>query len=202
MPTPPENAPERNIVLASTSPYRLQLLRQLGFAFHVAAPLGEEVIDQDIAPELLVKHLAAQKALSLQEKYPDALIIGADQVFVDVRGQILGKPGTFEKAEEQLRMMAGKSHVFFTGICVLDSANGHILSDYATFRVTLKALSRDQIHRYVRREHPVDCAGSFKVEGLGIALMERMEGEDYTSLIGLPLIKLVGMLEHFGVNVL
>lgn len=202
MPSATETIPDRQIVLASTSPYRLQLLRQLGFPFHVAAPLGEEVIDQDIAPELLVKHLAAQKAHSLGEKYADALIIGADQVFVDVRGQILGKPGTFEKAEEQLRMMAGKSHVFFTGVCVFDSANGHFLSDYSTFRVTLKPLARDQIHRYVRREHPVDCAGSFKIEGLGIALMESMEGDDYTSLVGLPLIKLVGMLEHFGVTVL
>ncbi|WP_305045294.1 Maf family protein [Geoalkalibacter sp.] len=194
--------PSRDIVLASTSPYRLQLLRQLGLAFHVAAPQVTETIDQQVAPELQVKYLASQKALSLGAKYPDALIIGADQVFVDARGRILGKPGNFERAEEQLRLMVGKSHVFYTGLCVYDSAGGQLLTDYSTFRVTLRTLSREQIHRYVRRENPVDCAGSFKIEGLGIALMEKMEGEDYTALIGLPLIRLTAMLEHFGVRIL
>lgn len=192
----------RDIVLASTSPYRLQLLRRLGFPFHVAAPLAEENIDQQVAPELLVKHLATEKALSLRGKYPDALIIGADQVFVDARGRILGKPGTFAQAEEQLRLMAGRTHVFYTGLCVLDSADGRCLNDYSTFRVTLRKLTPEQIHRYVRRENPVDCAGSFKIEGLGIALMEKMEGDDYTSLIGLPLIRLTAMLESFGIEVL
>jgi septum formation protein len=163
----------RDIVLASTSPYRLQLLRRLGFAFHVAAPQAEETMDQQVAPELLVKHLASEKALSLRAKYPDALIIGADQVFVDARGRILGKPGNFDQAEEQLRLMAGRTHVFYTGLCVLDSADGRCLCDYSTFRVTLRKLTAEQIRRYVRRENPTDCAGSFKIEGLGIALMEK-----------------------------
>ncbi len=192
----------RTLVLSSTSPYRLQLLRQLGLSFHVAAPLYTERIDQEVAPELLVKHLALNKARSLREHYPDALIIGADQVFVDARGHILGKAGTFEKAEEQLRAMAGRSHVFFSGVCVYDSARDSALTDYDTYAVTLKNLSAEQIHRYVRRDNPVDCAGSFKIEGLGIALMEKMEGADYTSLIGLPLIKLTDMLGRFGVEVL
>jgi Nucleotide-binding protein implicated in inhibition of septum formation len=104
------------VVLASTSPYRMQLLRQLGFPFHVAAPQFEEHIDQAIAPELLVKHLASHKARSLAESYPDALIIGADQVFVNSQGHILGKPGNFETAVRQLRSMAGKTHTFFTGL--------------------------------------------------------------------------------------
>ncbi|WP_429884873.1 Maf family protein [Geoalkalibacter halelectricus] len=202
MSTEKHTPPARDIVLASTSPYRLQLLRQLGFPFQVAAPLSKESIDQQVAPELQVKFLASQKALSLGAKYPDALIIGADQLFMDARGRILGKPGNFEQAEEQLRQMAGKSHVFYTGICVYDSNGGQCLTDYTTYRVTLRSLTRDQIHRYVRRENPVDCAGSFKIEGLGIALMEKMQGEDYTSLIGLPLIRLTGMLEHFGVQIL
>ena len=192
----------RTLVLASTSPYRLQLLRQLGVTFHVAAPQYTEKIDQEVAPELLVKHLALHKAKSLRERYPDALIIGADQVFVDARGHILGKAGTFEKAEAQLRAMAGRSHVFYTGVSVYDSADGTALTDFATYAVTLRTLSREQIHRYVRRDNPVDCAGSFKIEGLGIALMEKMAGEDYTTLIGLPLIKLTDLLGRFGVEIL
>jgi septum formation protein len=190
------------VVLASTSPYRMQLLRQLGFPFHVAAPQFEEHIDQAIAPELLVKHLASHKARSLAESYPDALIIGADQVFVNSQGHILGKPGNFETAVRQLRSMAGKTHTFFTGLSVYDSTSGEALTDFVTYRVTLRPLSEDQIRNYLRRENPVDCAGSFKIEGLGIALMSRLEGEDYTSLIGLPLIKLTDFLAYFGVHVL
>ncbi len=192
----------RNIILASTSPYRLQLLRQLGIQFQVAAPQYKEVIDQEIAPELQVKHLSYHKARSLEERYPDALIIGSDQVFVNARGQVMGKPGSFDMAVEQLRDMAGRRHVFYTGVSVLDSASGETSTEVVTYSVTLKALSEEQIRNYVRRENPIDCAGSFKVEGLGIALMERMEGEDYTSLIGLPLIKLTGILEQFGVEIL
>lgn len=190
------------VVLASTSPYRMQLLRQLGFPFHVAAPQFEEHIDQAIAPELLVKHLASHKARSLAESYPDALIIGADQVFVNSQGQILGKPGNFETAVRQLRSMAGKTHTFFTGLSVYDSTSGEALTDFVTYRVTLRPLNEDQIRNYLRRENPIDCAGSFKIEGLGIALMSRLEGEDYTSLIGLPLIKLTDFLAYFGVHVL
>ncbi len=192
----------RVVVLASTSPYRLQLLRQLGIAFEISAPLFQERIDQEVAPELQVKHLALQKARSLAGQYPDALIIGADQVFVDARGRILGKPGTPEKAVEQLRWMAGRRHTFYTGLSVYDSRTGDSLTDYVAFTVTLRALTLEQIRRYVRRENPVDCAGSFRIEGLGIALMEKMEGDDYTSLIGLPLIKLTEFLMQFGIEVL
>lgn len=192
----------RTVVLASTSPYRLQLLRQLGIPFHVAPPLYEEEIDQQVAPELLVKHLAAHKAKSLAEKYPDALILGADQVFADPRGYIHGKPGGLPQAAAQLREMAGKTHTFYTGISVYDAASGEGLTDYDTYSVTLRKLSSEQIHAYLEKEQPFDCAGSFKVEGLGISLMERMAGDDYTTLIGLPLIKTVDFLAHFGVRVL
>jgi len=189
-------------VLASTSPYRMQLLRQLGMPCHVAAPQYQEQIDQEIAPELLVKHQAAGKARSLAERYPDALIIGSDQVFVDASGRIVGKPEDFEGAVRQLRGMAGKSHTFYTGLSVYDSNRDEALTGYATYRVTLRNLTERQIRDYLERESPLDCAGSFKVEGLGIALMERLEGEDYTTLIGLPLIKLIDFLGHFGVHVL
>lgn len=191
----------RTVVLASTSPYRLQLMRQLGIQFHVAAPLYEERIDQRVAPELLVKHLAGHKAKSLQERYPDALIIGADQVFVSSRGAIMGKPGTIENAVEQLRDMSGRSHTFYTGLSVFDSANGHSLTDLSTYTVTLRKLTLEQIRNYVEREKPLDCAGSFKIEGLGITLMERMEGDDYTTLIGLPLIKLTNLLQQMGMKI-
>lgn len=192
----------RKIVLASTSPYRKQLLQQLQLPFVAASPVFEEELDQGIAPEVLVRHLALQKALSLVRHFPDALIIGADQVFVDPRKRILGKPGTFEQACHQLQGMAGSSHAFYTGIAVVDSASGKSAVDHDVFRVTLRALSDEQIHAYLERERPFDCAGSFRIEGLGIALMERMEGDDYTCLIGLPLIRLTQLLGRFGIDVL
>lgn len=192
----------RTLVLASTSPYRLQLLRQLGLPFQVAAPLFQETIDQDIAPALQVKHLALHKAKSLIERFPDALIIGADQVFVSGRGRVLGKPGSPEKAIAQLAEMSGRVHTFYTGVTIFDTRSGEALTDVVTFTVAMRRLGREQIKGYVERENPVDCAGSFKIDGLGIALMERMEGDDYTALIGLPLIRLTEMLAHFGVEVI
>lgn len=190
----------RRIVLASTSPYRKQLLQQLHIPFVTASPIYEEQIDQRVAPELVVKHLALRKAESLIRHFPDALIIGSDQVFVDPRGRILGKAGEFTRAAEQLRAMAGRSHTFYTGVAVLDAASGESQVDFVPFKVTLRPLTDEEIAAYLQKEEPYDCAGSFKIEGLGITLMEKMEGEDYTSLIGLPLIKLGDILRHFGVN--
>lgn len=192
----------RTLVLASTSPYRLKLMRQLELNFHVAAPLYKEQMDPSVSAELLVRHQALHKAKSLASKYPDALIIGSDQVFVDARRRVLGKPGSADNAIAQLLEMQGRKHTFYTGLAVLDSANGESLTEYDTFAVTMRALSEEQIRYYVAKENPVDCAGSFKIEGLGIALMEGMEGRDYTSLVGLPLIRLVNMLNHFGVEIL
>jgi len=192
----------RKIILASSSPYRQQLLRQLQLSFLTAAPNFIEDIDPNVAPALLVRHLALGKAQSLIEVHPDALIIGSDQLFVDQRGRPVGKGGTMEKAFQQLRQMAGKTHCFYTGLALLDSRTGTVQTDYATFSVTFRALSDDQIYNYLQREKPFDCAGSFKIEGLGIALIEKMAGEDYNALIGLPLIKLVSMLEIAGIKVL
>jgi len=190
----------RSLVLASTSPYRRKLLRQLGLPFVAASPDYEETLDQGVAPELMVRHLAAGKAQSLARRYPESLIIGADQIFVDPRGRLLGKPGTPEQAVKQLRAMAGRSHTFYTGLAICDARDGHILSDFDTFCVTLRELSDEAIETYVQRELPVDCAGSFKIEGLGISLMSAMSGNDYNTLIGLPLIKLVDLLSQFGVD--
>jgi septum formation protein len=192
----------RTLILASTSPYRMQLMRQLEMNFHVAAPLYKEQMNTNVSAELLVKHQALQKARSLAGQYDDALIIGADQVFVDARHRMLGKPGNAEKAIEQLLEMQGRKHTFYTGLAVYDSASGDSLAEFETFSVTMRELTEAQIRHYVSQENPVDCAGSFKIEGLGIALMEKMSGNDYTSLIGLPLILLVNMLSHFGVEVL
>ena len=192
----------RTLVLASTSPYRLQLMRQLELTFHVDAPSYKEQMDPSVSAELLVKHQALQKAKSIAEKYDDALIIGSDQVFVDARHRVLGKPGTREKAIEQLLEMQGRKHTFYTGVAIYDSASGENLTEFETFSVSMRELTEKQIKHYVDKENPVDCAGSFKIEGLGIALMEKMAGNDYTSLIGLPLILLVNMLAEFKVEVL
>ncbi len=192
----------RQIVLASTSPYRRQLLAQLQIPFTAAAPVFEEHIDPDIEPSLLVRHLALGKAQSLVESYPDALIIGSDQVFVDHLGRAIGKPGTQQKAFLQLQQMAGETHTFYTGLALVDSRSGSVTTDFATFSVSFRPLTEEQIWNYLQREKPLDCAGSFKIEGLGIALMEKMAGEDYNALIGLPLIKLITMLELAGVGIL
>lgn len=192
----------QQLILASTSPYRLQLMRQLQLPFITAAPLYKETIDPAIAPELLVRHLSLGKAQSLAERYPKALIIGSDQVFVDQRGRAVGKPGTEAAAIAQLRQMAGRTHTFFTGLAIYDSSTGSHQTDYSSFSVTLRALNDEQIVDYVKREKPYECAGAFKIEGLGIALMEKMEGDDYNALIGLPLIKLVTLLKQFGVEIL
>jgi len=192
----------RTLVLASTSPYRAHLLRQLGLPFTIAAPLFAEQLDQGVSPELLVRHQALHKAMSLVPRYPDALIIGADQVFIDARHRVMGKPGSVEAAVAQLMEMQGRSHTFYTGVAVLDSATGAHRVACETYTVTLRPLGEAQIRRYVARDQPLACAGAFKVEGLGIALMEKMAGDDYTTLIGLPLIRLVDMLRQFDLEVL
>ena len=132
----------------------------------------------------------------------DALIIGADQVFVNPRGAMVGKPGGFEAARSQLAAMAGRKSLFYTGIAVYDRAENRSLTDFAVTAVTFRDLSDAEIRSYLLRERPYDCAGSFKIEGLGIALMEKVEGDDYTALVGLPLIRLNRMLMAMGVNAL
>jgi len=191
---------QRSIILASSSPYRRELLSRLDLDFEALSPEFIETIDPGIAPELQVKHLALGKARSLVKSCPDALIIGSDQVFCDASGRVLGKPGDMAGAQRQLERMAGKKHHFYTGLALVDSVTGRTQVTSVTSTVVLRDLSRTQIRHYLERERPFDCAGSFKVEGLGIALMEQVSGSDYTALIGLPLIALTSMLQQFGID--
>lgn len=181
------------LLLASSSPYRRELLQRLRLPFTCASPdLDERRLDQEPAAAL-VQRLAQAKARALADSHPDHLIIGSDQVAV-LDEHILGKPHTVERACEQLLAASGRSVTFLTGLALLNSATGHCQVDCITFTVTFRTLDRARVERYIEAERPLDCAGSFKAEGLGISLFQRMQGDDPTSLIGLPLIRLVDML--------
>ncbi len=195
--TNPVNPP---LVLGSTSPFRCNLLQKLGIPFTTAAPDIDERPLQDEPPAELVARLALTKAEAVATRYPSALIIGSDQV-ASIGSQILGKPGNRENAISQLLAASGKRVTFYTGLCLLNSANGHKQVACETFHVHFRNLAHTQIERYIDREKPYNCAGSFKSEGLGISLFKRLEGEDPNSLIGLPLIRLVSMLGNEGVQV-
>lgn len=191
----------RQLVLASTSVFRRQLLERLGLPFEVGAPDIDESRLPDEAPQDLVQRLARQKAEALAARYPNALIIGSDQVAC-LDELVLGKPGCHEKAVEQLRRCSGRVVRFLTGLCLLDTATGRFQLCCDPFAVHFRDLTDTQIENYLKREQPYNCAGSFKSEGLGIALFSCLEGDDPNSLVGLPLIRLVAMLEHYGVQVL
>ncbi|MEW5755952.1 MAG: nucleoside triphosphate pyrophosphatase [Pseudomonadota bacterium] len=189
------------LVLASTSPYRKELLQRLGLPFETAAPEVDESRAPGELAEDLVRRLAEQKARAVAARFPDSLIIGSDQVAV-LGDTILGKPGTHERAVEQLTAASGRHVSFLTGLCLHNSRTGHSQVDMIPFHVVFRHLTPRQIEHYLRQEQPYNCAGSFKSEGLGIALFERLEGDDPTALIGLPLIRLVRMLEREGISVL
>ena len=190
---------ETKLVLASTSPYRRALLERLGLAFATDAPDVDETRLAGEAAERLVTRLAEAKARAVAPRHAAALVIGSDQVACR-DGQILGKPGNRERALDQLRGSAGKTVVFHTGLCLLNTACDRAQVTCEPYRVTFRALSDEQIARYIDKERPYNCAGSFKSEGLGISLFERMEGEDPNALIGLPLIRLIHMLANEGVE--
>lgn len=189
------------LVLASTSPYRRELLERLGIPFETASPNVDESIIDGETPENLVKRLAELKARAVSEAYPAALIIGSDQVAV-LDNQILGKPGNHETAVQQLKNASGKKVLFLTGLSLLNSATGKVQTNVDIFSVEFRQLSDTQIENYLQREKPFDCAGSFKSEGLGISLFKKMQGDDPNTLIGLPLITLINMLSLEGVDVL
>lgn len=189
------------LVLASTSPYRKALLEKLHVAFETAAPNVDETSLPDESPEQLVARLAEAKAKSLASQYPSALIIGSDQVAV-VDGKILGKPGNHDNAVAQLKRAAGKRVVFLTGLCVYNPLSQRSQVEVVPFSVIFRPLNAKQIEHYLQIEQPYNCAGSFKSEGLGIALFERLEGDDPNTLIGLPLIRLICMLESEGFPIL
>ncbi|MCS6944737.1 MAG: Maf family nucleotide pyrophosphatase [Sutterellaceae bacterium] len=191
----------RTIVLASTSPYRRALLERLRLPFHVARPAVDEAALPGEPPAATAKRLAQAKARAVAVDYREALIIGADQV-ADVNGTHLGKPGNFTAALAQLEQMQGRTVMFHTAVAVLDAASGDLRTAEVPTRVRFRTLPRAALEAYLRLDEPYDCAGAAKIESAGIALVESVEADDPTALIGLPLISLTSLLSAFGVFVL
>jgi len=189
------------LILASTSPFRRELLGKLCLPFECVAPDIDESPIAGETPSKLVARLAEQKAKAVAHSHPNSLIIGSDQVAV-LDQQILGKPGTHARATRQLQQASGKRITFLTGLSLYNSQNDMLQTEVVPFTVYFRKLSEKQIENYLLKEQPYNCAGSFKSEGLGISLFEKLEGEDPNTLIGLPLIRLIQMLENEGVEVL
>lgn len=185
------------LLLASSSAYRRALLERLHLPFSCASPDIDESARPHETPEALCRRLAISKAQALAESHPQHLIIGSDQVAV-LNGRMLGKPHTAENACRQLSECSGQAVHFLTSLCLLNSASGDYQCEVVPFSVQFRQLNQAEIERYVALEQPLDCAGSFKVEGLGISLFESTQGEDQNSLIGLPLIALCRMLRQAG----
>lgn len=188
-----------SIILASTSPFRAELLRRLQVPFESAAPNCDETPRPGETHRELVLRLAEAKARSLASAHPDSLIIGSDQV-AELDGAILGKPGTDDKARRQLAACSGRTVRFHTGLCLLDTGPDIAQVDEVVFDVVFRELSEAQIAAYVEKEQPLNCAGSFKSEGLGITLFSALRGDDPNALIGLPLIRLCDMLAERGLT--
>lgn len=186
------------IVLASTSRYRAELLRRILGDFEQAAPDADEAALPGEAPGTRATRLAAAKARAVAPGCRDALVIGSDQV-ATLGNNVLHKPGSIDIAREQLRASSGNNVDFFTGICVIDARDGRRWAALDHTRVVFRNLADAEIDRYIALERPLDCAGSFKSEGAGIALFERIESEDPTALIGLPLIALARLLRQAGI---
>jgi septum formation protein len=188
-------------VLGSTSPYRRTLLERLRIPFTVAAPSVDETPLNGESPKNLALRLALAKAQAVAALHPQAVVIGSDQV-ADLAGQTLGKPGDHDKAVQQLRQMRGQTVIFQTALAVVCQATGFEQVDLAEVRVVFRDLSDPEIEAYLRAETPYDCAGSAKSEGLGIALLESIDSDDPTALIGLPLIRTARLLRQAGVKLL
>lgn len=191
-------SPLRPLILGSTSRYRRQLLERLQLPFDVAAPDVDETPLPGESPRDLALRLALAKARAVAAQHPQAIVIGSDQV-ADLNGKPLGKPGNHERATLQLREMRGHSMVFHTAVSVVCLETGFAQTDLAPVRVRFRSLDDAEIERYLRAEQPYDCAGSAKSEGLGIALLDAIESDDPTALIGLPLIRTCQMLRAAGV---
>ncbi len=200
MPKPPSPAPRR-LVLGSTSRYRRELLERLRIPFEVAAPEVDETPLPGEAPAALATRLALAKARAVAQRYPEAVVIGSDQV-ADLHGQPLGKPGDHARATAQLRSMRGQTVVFQTALAVVCLASGFEQADLAEVKVVFRDLSDAEIEAYLQAEQPYDCAGSAKSEGLGIALLARIDNDDPTALVGLPLIRTCQMLRAAGIAIL
>lgn len=190
----------RTLVLGSTSRYRRELLQRLGLPFTVVGPEVDETPMAGEAPADTARRLALAKARAVARRHPDAVVIGSDQV-ADLDGQALGKPGTHERAVAQLQRMQGRTVLFHTALAVVCAGSGFEATDLAPVRVVFRALDRSEIERYLQAEKPYDCAGSAKSEGLGIALLDRIDSDDPTALVGLPLIRTCRLLRQAGVRV-
>ncbi|MGH8362762.1 MAG: Maf family protein [Gammaproteobacteria bacterium] len=188
-----------HILLASTSTYRRVLLARLGLTFECTAPGTDETPQANELSAALVARLAKAKAVAVARRYPDSLVIGADQV-AELGGEILGKPGDHARAVRQLTLLSGNAVTFHTALCVQQTATGRQFAHVDTTRVYFRQLSAQEIERYLRAEQPYECAGSFKSESLGISLFERIESQDPTALMGLPLIALCRFLRELGVR--
>lgn len=205
MPNPqhnPQNNPQpRKLILGSTSVYRRELLSRLRLPFEVLAPGVDESPWPAETPGDLARRLALAKARAVAQLHPGAVVIGSDQV-ADLQGEPLGKPGTHDRATEQLKRMRGRTVVFQTALAVVCLESGFEQSDLAAVRVKFRGLSDAEIQAYLLAEQPYDCAGSAKSEGLGIALLDSIDSDDPTALVGLPLIRTCRMLRAAGVTVL
>jgi septum formation protein len=191
----------RTVILGSTSRYRRELLSRLRLPFETASPdVDEAPLTGERPPELALR-LALAKAQAVSQRFPDAVVIGSDQV-ADLDGEPLGKPGSHERAKVQLQRMRGRTVVFQTAVAVVCAATGFEQLEIAAVKVVFRELSDHEIERYLLAEQPYDCAGSAKSEGLGIALLERIDNDDPSALVGLPLIRTCRMLRAAGVTVL
>ena len=200
----PESAPpfpSRALVLGSTSRYRRELLQRLKLPFEVAAPDVDETPKAGEAPATLARRLALAKAHAVAAKFPEAVVIGSDQV-ADFHGEPIGKPGSHERATAQLRRMRGHSVVFQTAVAVVCLATGFEELDLAPVRVQFRDLSDAEIESYLQAEQPYDCAGSARSEGLGIALLDSIDSDDPSALVGLPLIRTCRMIRAAGIKVI
>lgn len=191
----------RRLILGSTSVYRRELLSRLRIPFDVEAPHVDESSLPGETPLVLAQRLALSKAQAVAARFPDCVVIGSDQV-ADLDGKALGKPGNFERALAQLQEMRGKTVVFQTALAVVCQDTGFCQQDVAPVRVTFRHLTDDEITHYLHAEEPYDCAGSAKSEGLGIALLEKIDNDDPTALVGLPLIRTAAMLRAAGIPLL
>jgi len=192
------NKNQAGLILASSSPYRQELMARLKIPFLCQDPEIDETVLADEEATALVVRLSELKARKIAETHPAAIIIGSDQVAC-LNNHILTKPGGHDKARRQLEQLSGQSVIFNTGLCVVNARSGSIQTGQVPFAVKFRELDADEIERYLTTEKPYDCAGSFKSEGLGISLLEEMTGDDPTALIGLPLIRLCVMLRKEGV---
>jgi septum formation protein len=192
---------QRKLILGSSSPYRRELLSRLRLAFEVAAPQVDETALADETPEQLACRLAMSKARDVASHFPAAVVIGSDQV-ADLEGIALGKPGNHPRATAQLQQMSGKTVIFQTAVAVVCLETGFAQVDLARVKVKFRNLSGFEIEAYLRAETPYDCAGSAKSEGLGIALLESIDNDDPTALVGLPLIRTCRMIHAAGIRVL